>query len=402
MPSLKASLRNVLLCTALLSLVTSPLGQPANAQPPSSAALPTLVGADLSEVTAGRGALTAAAQDEIDRVLAGSTTPVVSRSNPAALASAGVRCANFEGQRYCLGLGWTTDTEKQAQIRIATAATETLGVRRAQRPEKTGDRDALALLRQRAKMSAAQRAQSERRELTAAARSVAKVWLLRHQIQGTPLPAGFLANHPEVTARGGDPVAPTKTAKDYPRSAEILHEDRVNDQRRSYWCGPATMQMIAWTKYQPMVRQAYWAKRMRTTSSGSNITDLVRVINNKTNWDVPSRAGAYVVLDIKSFTFPQWVNLMRRHVVDYRAPVVLHPVLLKEFYPYLDDDASGHFQVGRGYDNNGSAPTKISYFEPWNQQRFDPSEPYIERVQWRNAYKSYRANKEHFLHNVGV
>jgi hypothetical protein len=58
--------------------------------------------------------------------------------------------------------------------------------------------------------------------------------------------------------------------------------------------------------------------------------------------------------------------------------------------------------VGRGYDNNPTGPTKVSFFEPWNQQRFDPSEPFIERVQWRSAYKSYRANQEHHLHNMGV
>ena len=40
---------------------------------------------------------------------------------------------------------------------------------------------------------------------------------------------------------------------------------------------------------------------------------------------------------------------MARHIVDYRAPVVLHPILLARYYPYLDDDGSGHFQVGRGY-----------------------------------------------------
>ena len=93
---------------------------------------------------------------------------------------------------------------------------------------------------------------------------------------------------------------------------------------------------------------------------------------------------------------------MMRHIVDYRAPVVLHPILLKKFYPYLDDDASGHFQVGRGYDKRGGKPDLLGYFEPWNQQRFDPSEPYIDRVQWRNAYKSYRANQAHFQHNIGV
>jgi hypothetical protein len=91
-----------------------------------------------------------------------------------------------------------------------------------------------------------------------------------------------------------------------------------------------------------------------------------------------------------------------RHIVDYRAPLVLHPILLKRYYPYLEDDASGHFQVGRGYDKNGDGPLKLGYFEPWNQQRFDPSEPYIARVQWRDAYRSYRANRAHFQHNIGV
>ena len=47
-----------------------------------------------------------------------------------------------------------------------------------------------------------------------------------------------------------------------------------------------------------------------------------------------------------------------RHIVDYRSPLVLHPVLLKRYYPYLDDDASGHFQVGRGY--NKTAPGRCS------------------------------------------
>ena len=50
----------------------------------------------------------------------------------------------------------------------------------------------------------------------------------------------------------------------------------------------------------------------------------------------------------------------------------------------------------------GDRPDRLGYFEPWNQQRFDPSEPYISRVQWRGAYKSYRANQAHFQHNVGV
>ena len=129
---------------------------------------------------------------------------------------------------------------------------------------------------------------------------------------------------------------------------------------------------------------------------------MVRVVNHNTGYDRQSRAGPYIVLDISDWSFGKWLLLQMRHIDDYRAPVVLHPVLLKKYYPYLDDDASGHFQVGRGYDKNGDKPPLIGYFEPWNQQRFDPSEPYISRVQWRSAYKSYRANRAHFQQNIGV
>ncbi len=105
---------------------------------------------------------------------------------------------------------------------------------------------------------------------------------------------------------------------------------------------------------------------------------------------------------ISDLAYGQWTLLIRRHIWDYRAPMVFHPILLKEFYPYLDDDASGHYQVGRGYAKRGKKPDQLGYFEPWNQQRFDPSEPYIDRVQWRDAYRSYRGNQAHYAHNVGV
>ena len=81
---------------------------------------------------------------------------------------------------------------------------------------------------------------------------------------------------------------------------------------------------------------------------------------------------------------------------------MLHPVLEKQFYPYLDDDASGHFQVGAATTSTGDGDPQLGYFEPWNQQRFDPSEPFIARNQWRSAYQPYRANQAHFQHNVGV
>ena len=306
---------------------------------------------------------------------------------------ASVRCATFDGQRYCLGFGWTNQSREALAARLEDRPT--FG-----RAERTGDLDANGLLARAESRTAAARTEAERAELTMAARSVGKVWMLRHEIQGVPLPDGFAERHPEVAA--ADVEARGGFGGSYPTRSKILTSKVAQAQNQTYWCGPATMQAIGWGSQGTRKNQSYWARRLGTTSAGTAITDMVRVVNNKTDYDEADAAGPFVVLDISDFTFKQWYRLFMRHVHDYRAPLVLHPVLLKQYYPYLDDDASGHFQVGRGYDQDPDGNRKIGYFEPWDQSRFDPSEPSIDRVQWRNAYKSYRANLDHFQHNIGV
>ncbi|RYP85366.1 hypothetical protein EKO23_12855 [Nocardioides guangzhouensis] len=362
--------------------------------------------AGLAGATAGTGAVTPAMRAEIDRVLgaaraSGRATQGRTLS-PAALVRDQVRCATFEGQRYCLHSGWTRSTQAQVVTELSRTAAD--AARRTPR-ESTGDLDPLALLRQRQRMPLEARLRADRAELTDAARSVAKVWLLRNQVQGTPLPTGFLAAHPEVRLRtaSGDPAATTqpKKASDYPERGYVLTSKRTTEQTRTYWCGPTTMQMIGWG-WRYKRSQKTWANRLGTTRDGSSITNLVGATNRYTGWDQERYAGRYIVLDIKDWSYGRWYLLQMRHYGDYRAPVILHPVLLKKWYPYLDDDASGHFQVGRGWNKNGDKANLLRYFEPWNQQRFDPSEPYIARSQERSAYRSYRANKEHFQHNIGV
>ncbi|GAA1776271.1 hypothetical protein GCM10009795_022920 [Nocardioides hankookensis] len=393
----------------------------------------------------GPSRISPAMQSEIDRVVAEGRS-IGRTGSKAALARSDshlVRCADLDGQRYCLGVGWTDDTEAEVRARVASAA------RAAERRTgqiSTGDLDAPAVLARSARMTPKARAAADRAELESAATAVAKVWLLRHEIQGVPLPDDFLAEHPEArraapaatkkptptptptatptasaspttaavptanaaataSATATPTAAPTvvaKTGRDYPRRVEILKTNQTSEQTRTYYCGPTSMQMITWGWAGKARSQDYWAHRLGTTTSGTGMTDMVRVVNRATGWDRKSYAGKYVTLDIGGWSYKQWMLLMMRHVADYHAPVVLHPILLKRYYPYLDDDASGHYQVGRGFDKNGKKPAMLGYFEPWNQQRFDPSEPYIDRVQWRSAYKSYRANEDHFLHNVGV
>ena len=339
----------------------------------------------------GRGTLTPEMRAEIDRVLAEGTS-LDRAQGRTAMARASVRCATFDDQRYCLGFGWTDQTREALAARLETRPTF-------RATERTGDLDADGVLARASSRSAVVRTEAERAELTMAAQSVGKVWMLRHEIQGVELPADFAERHPEIStdvdARGGFGGA-------YPEQFAIMDESQVMSQNETYWCGPTAMQAIGWGSSQERKNQSYWARRLGTTSAGTAITDMVRVVNNQTDYDDAAHAGPYVVLDISDFTFKQWYRLMMRHIHDYQAPVVLHPVLLKQFYPYLDDDASGHFQVGRGFDQDPDGNPKIGYFEPWDQSRFDPSEPAIGRVQWRNAYKSFRANLDHFQHNVGV
>lgn len=386
-----------LAAASLVAAVLLPAGAPTAAAPaPAPAPDPSLV-------TAGAGSLTPAMRAEINQVVSQGRTTMRARrtlARPAALVNAAVRCAEFEGQRYCLHAGWTTRSEAEVKRDLTVS---TLAARRTPRENTGGDGDLVADLRQRARMSPAAQARADRRELVRAARSVAKVWVLRHEIQGVPLPDGFLQRHPEVVTADTTTARTARVVqKGFPRRYRILNPKHIRAQNRTYWCGPASMQAVAWGWTGKRVRQRHWARRLGTTTSGSSIWSMVQVTNADTGWDKKRYAGKYIVLDIRDWSYLQWWRLQKRHYYKYKAPIILHPVLLKRFYPYLDDDASGHFQVGRGYDKNGKKAAMIYYFEPWNQRRFDPSEPFIPRTQRRSAYKSYRANQAHFQHNLGV
>src|SRR5690606_14240787 len=208
-----------------------------------------------------------------------------------ARARASVRCATFEGQRYCLGFGWTTQSREALAARLQTRPA-------GQGAERTGDLDADGLPARAQRRTASARAEADRAELTMAARSVGKVWLLRHEIQGVPLPDGFSERHPEVAAgveaRGG-------FGGSYPTRSKILTSKVAQAQNTTYWCGPAAMQAIGWSAQGKRKNQSYWARRLGTTSAGTAITDMVRVVNNKTHYDDADHAGPYVVLDISDF-----------------------------------------------------------------------------------------------------
>jgi hypothetical protein len=162
------------------------------------------------------------------------------------------------------------------------------------------------------------------------------------------------------------------------------------------------MQMITWGWKQKDRGAAHWASKLHTTTGGTAITDMVRVVNRSTGWDDAAHAGTYVVLDVRGWSTAQFYALMQKHIAQYRAPVILHPLLSTRYFPYLPYSGSGHYQVGRGYRTTADGVKEIGYFEPWNPQRFHPSVPYVSRVQWLPVSNVLAANKANSLHNIGL
>ncbi|UYM04079.1 cysteine peptidase family C39 domain-containing protein [Solicola gregarius] len=341
--------------------------------------------------------ITPAMQREIDRVVAaGSSGARLAPSASArALASAKIRCATFESQRYCLNYGWTTRTA--AELRRDLVSRESTAMRTGGR--QTGDADLLDSLRAGARMAPQAQAAADRAELRRAAAATSKVVELRHELEGTAYPAGYFARHPEARA------ATTERKLTYPKRYYVLNWHHVREQRRSYWCGPTTMQLIAWGWHgKGSVRpQSLWARRLGTTTSGSGIWNMVAAVNKYTGFDKKKYAGKYIVLDISGYGYKKWLSLNKRHYAKYRAPIVMHPVLDARYFDYLHGySGGGHFQVGRGYNNRGKNPATIGLFEPWNPRRFNSSAPYVARLQYHRAYMSYLANKAHPQQNIGV
>ncbi len=122
----------------------------------------------------------------------------------ASLVAAQIRCADFEGQRYCLHQGWTDEAPSEVVANVTAQATQASSLRSTIQTSGTGDADILTTLRASARLAPDARAAAERAELTEAAKAVAKVWLIRNQIEGVPLPPGFLDRHPEIRTQATD------------------------------------------------------------------------------------------------------------------------------------------------------------------------------------------------------
>ena len=137
---------------ALLLLVTTALLVPRGDDATDEGALAPATGPTYAarDSAPGPGVVTAADRAEIDRVLAQAPARVSPRLSATDLAQRLVRCAEFEEQRYCLGVGWTSSDPELVRARAIAAphaASRSIFV------ETTGDLSTADLLAQRAALS---------------------------------------------------------------------------------------------------------------------------------------------------------------------------------------------------------------------------------------------------------
>ena len=272
----------------------------------------------------GRGEVTPQMQAEIDRVVAAgrSCRPLCRTWGDQGRHGArrAARCAapTFDGQRYCLGVGWTEDTEADVRARVASAArvaartTGRDGHRRPRRHRRPGPYGADG--------AEGPRRADRARAAPRAARSVAKVWLLRHEILGVAAARRTSSSGTRRRAPTSPTTADRQGPRRLPRHVQILDLAALRadpyllvrpDHHADDRVGLAA-------RAKP---QRYWAKRLSTTSSGTAITDMVRVVNDCTGYDKRKYAGhLHRARHLRTGPYKQWMLLQMRHIEDYQAP----------------------------------------------------------------------------------
>jgi hypothetical protein len=158
-------------------------------------------------------------------------------------------------------------------------------------------------------------------------------------------------------------------------------------QQKSYWCGPASAQMVNYYFNMP-ASQAYIASRCGTTSSlGTYVYRLVKWFNDPPmtgNKDLPSGwKWAYVyITDYANFKYR-----VQRTLGTFNCPQVWHLKTYPSGTYHLPGYTKnyGHYVVGSGYNFSGSTPY-VMYDDPWYGPGGGPDK-------WVRAYTAYKCIK---------
>ncbi|MGZ0153242.1 C39 family peptidase [Kribbella sp. WER1] len=315
------------------------------------------------------------------------------RSADASAQSASMlRCFKLETENYCLGLGFVNQVPTGAQRHALMAQPElrASGDAGAEQDIPTGDLTPTAFVAQRAALPKSQRVTAELDEMQAAWNGREKARELRELAEANtphpnpaPEPTPTSTATPTITPAStptdtpttlpstvGTPTTPTTPTTPaapvaVPASAYIMKGYQTS-QEKGYWCGPATFQSIDWADDNQKDTQASWAKDLGSTTGGTAISAMVQQTNLKTGWS--KAAGTYIVQNVSNWNTQTFFQVHQKHLGVYKAPVIEHVQLLKRYFPYLAFNHSGHYQVGRGYDQKNGT---IAIFEVFNERRFN-------------------------------
>lgn len=287
------------------------------------------------------------------------------------LARALVRCQQLDGETYCLQVGFTDEDVTSAEFwqDIERSANEPSSF--------AGAMSLRDRLDQLAAMTAADRQDAEDAEITDAAQAVGSFKLLEYRSLGQEPPGGFWADYPDLKADddearlegGAARWAAAMDPHDPPVEYKIMPDGTARRQVRSYYCGPATMQMIDGgdPRDDAFDSQLSWDRDLGTTTNGTWIGALRQQINVKTAWD--RRGGKYKLVRVRGWSNGRFWGAITHQIGFLGAPYVTHPKLHSNTHPYLSTQGGygGHFQPGRGYQRTSDGRRFVMIFEPFNE-----------------------------------
>jgi hypothetical protein len=317
----------------------------------------------------------------------------LAKMTPIEKARALAPCHRTSSILYCLGLGFRDSFPNYRRL-LTSAQHGTFA--------PLGDKPFAAWLRERAAMSTKARGIAEDQELDDASASLEKelaVQAVLDQIDAG-LPVGSMDGVLAATGRAAHSSNARKSDPD--GSFKFIIPGYQTKQSESYWCGPATFQMIEWADDDTKQTQQHWADELGTTSSGTAITAMVSKTNSLTRWD--NAAGTYVTQDVSEWDADDLWGVHVSHLDDGTpAPIIEHPELLTTYFTYLSHSGDGHFQVGRGFQQlAGSSLRSVAIFEPWNEADFYAGGNTTWGPQLVPASKLLNATKANSLNNLGL
>ena len=227
---------------------------------------------------------------------------------------------------------------------------------------------------------------------------------------GSRFPTGFLERHPEARAPTPSDRGPRADADrpraiaDYPERSTVLSPRGPREQHRTYWCGPTTMQMIAWGWQQGSAGPAGTGRdKLGTTTAGSAISEMVRVVNGSHGLR-PARRTPATTSCSTSPTGPTRSGCCSRcgtsRTTGHRSCCTRSCCSTSTPTSTTTPRATSR-SVGATTSAAGSRPTSATSNRGTSSgsTRRSPTSP---GVQWRRAYQSYRANQAHPHQNIGV